>query len=308
MCTMSLMTNKRCISSDWKVVCAGLRKMHCVTVGRACVAGRSFGKSQCDVKSSVHWWLVFGMYQKETKRSYRVQSSRHGRIDEGENDKLDTDGPQMETASSPFPVTTITSATSMDISQLMPINVLMNQINTIDTTEGQDKILRRSEEGKILRTEAGRILPLISELMEAQALAMSFETIACRSAMLGLVVAALSEAAYDANGVFNATAGESGDVASAFLFLGLVLVLSASLLSAASVRSSGSLWRRSLGRKFLEPVLASLTSSSRSSSGTSDKDVDSALDITFDTIFTAARVASMISKEVVDDDDDEEYA
>ena len=113
--------------------------------------------------------------------------------------------------------------------------------------------------------------------------------------MLGFLTAAVSEAAFDANGVFNAGPGSSMELFSAYLFSGTTMLLMAALFSAVCVRSPGTGLRRGLGRKLLEPVMASLTSGGRSRGSTSGKNVDSAVDVAFDAVFTNALLSTMIS-------------
>lgn len=133
-----------------------------------------------------------------------------------------------------------------------------------------------------------RVLPLLSELVEIQALTAAFETIAGRSAMVGFAVALSVELLVPhsgATGLFG-----QFDSAGAFVFLVAGLVTCSVALAASSPVK--------LSRTLLEPVLASLTSKSRSACSVTGRNVDGALDSAMESVFNPAFVRQVFPIEM----------
>lgn len=134
------------------------------------------------------------------------------------------------------------------------------------------------------------LLPVLANL---QATTAAFETLAGRSAMLGFAIAVFLEAGLlptlDVQGVF----GTFGAL-EAFAWLGISLVACSTVLALASTRK---VLRRSIGKRLLEPVLASLTSKSRSDGAVSGRNVDGALDAVMDSTFSAAFLRAVLPSE-----------
>jgi len=125
-------------------------------------------------------------------------------------------------------------------------------------------------------TKTNRILPLLSELTAIQSLNARFENLAGRSAMLGFLVAAITESLLpgeQGQGLF----GNLQDV-------GVLLAFATVLVSIAAFSATRNTTHR-LGLQFLEAVITSLTSPTRSTGSVTNTNVDSALDSAFDMVF-----------------------
>ncbi|KAL4421451.1 hypothetical protein ABPG75_010742 [Micractinium tetrahymenae] len=125
-----------------------------------------------------------------------------------------------------------------------------------------------------------RLLPLLSDYVQATASVSRFERLAGRSAMVGAGVALLLEVTFPSTlpgGLFgSATSGGAAQ------FAALV-----AMLVCCSAGLAARLQRPFSSRRLLEPVIASLTSKRRSFSGVSQTNVDRAVDAALDTIFTS---------------------
>lgn len=100
-----------------------------------------------------------------------------------------------------------------------------------------------------------RVIRLISACVEANASVIRFENLAGRSAMVGFLTAFFTELVIDGRGLFGNLGGEQ---ASQFAAFAVLLVSVAAAMGAASSRT--------LGRRFTEAVLASMTAVQRSRS------------------------------------------
>ncbi|KAL4432194.1 hypothetical protein ABPG77_005956 [Micractinium sp. CCAP 211/92] len=130
-----------------------------------------------------------------------------------------------------------------------------------------------------------RLLPLLSDYVQATASVSRFERFAGRSAMVGAGVALLLEATFPStlpDGLFgSATTGGAAQ----FAALVTMLVCCSAALAARLQRPFSS-------RRLLEPIIASLTSKRRSFSGVTQTNVDRAVDAALDTIFTSPFILS----------------
>ncbi|KAI7843550.1 hypothetical protein COHA_002792 [Chlorella ohadii] len=124
-----------------------------------------------------------------------------------------------------------------------------------------------------------RVIGLLTDLLEAQALTRRFEQLAGRTAMIAAAVALAVELAMPSSGgVFGWAA--SSDLAAQLAALGTFMLCCSVGLAA---RTTG---RPAARRLLLEPVLASLTSQRRSLAGVTQRNVDRSLDLLMDTVFT----------------------
>lgn len=123
-----------------------------------------------------------------------------------------------------------------------------------------------------------RLLPLLSDYVQATASVSRFERFAGRSAMVGAGVALLLEATFPStlpDGLFgSATSGGAAQ----FAALVAALVCCSAALAARLQRPFSS-------RRLLEPIIASLTSKRRSFSGVTQTNVDRAVDAALDSVF-----------------------
>lgn len=186
---------------------------------------------------------------------------------------------------------------------------------------------RRFQDNSESKHASSRVIPLLSELVEVQvsiffaasysaidpnikpefnlqAATTSFETFAGRSAMIGFAVAAAAESlAGPGKGLF----GESNsEQLVAFGILCASMIVSSSMLAFISTRVSSSIFnkQKTIGIRFLEPVIASLTSLSRSQGAVSQKvNVDSALDSAMETVFSSSFVETAFPIMENDDND-----
>lgn len=139
------------------------------------------------------------------------------------------------------------------------------------------------------------VLSLLSELIEIQALTTAFENLAGRSAMIGIFVAATAEAILPWNGIFGEYAGaERLPYVYTYFEFGAALVGVGVLAGFVTVRWKG---RRA---RFLEPILASLTSNFGSAGAVSKENVDNALELTIESVFTPMVVSNLIKEEKED--------
>lgn len=154
-----------------------------------------------------------------------------------------------------------------------------------------------------------RVLPLLSELVEIQALTTAFEQAAGRSAMIGFALAFSAELFLPQNATVGIFGGVCSDSVGNFAFLVAGLVACSVALAYASPMK--------LGRTLLEPILASLTSQSRSAGALTDRNVDGALDAALDAVFNQKFVRQVfpidfqsdsltILQGIDEDDDDDE--
>lgn len=138
--------------------------------------------------------------------------------------------------------------------------------------------------------KVNRVLPLLSELIEIQAITTAVENLAGRSAMLGFVVALTVESMLPM-GIFGGLNpgqtlssslmfGSHDHGAVAVMLGGSFLVLCASLAAYASTK------KENIGSRFLEPTMVALTSHGDTS--VSKINVDRALESTMESIFTPA--------------------
>lgn len=135
------------------------------------------------------------------------------------------------------------------------------------------------------------VLSLLSELIEIQALTTAFENLAGRSAMIGVFVAATAEAILPWNGIFGEYAGtERLPYVYTFFEIGAALVGVGVLAGFLTVQRKG---RRA---RFLEPILASLTSNFGSAGAVSKENVDNALELTIESVFTPMVVSNLIQE------------
>jgi hypothetical protein len=137
-----------------------------------------------------------------------------------------------------------------------------------------------------------RVISLLTDLLEAQALTRRFEQLAGRTAMIAAAVALAAELLMPSSaGVFGWAA--TSDLATQLAALGTFLLCCSVGLAA---RTTGPLGAR---RRLLEPVLASLTSQRRSLAGVTQRNVDRSLDLLMDAVFTPL----FISKHFPSDED-----
>lgn len=140
------------------------------------------------------------------------------------------------------------------------------------------------------------VLSLLSELIEIQALTTAFENLAGRSAMIGVFVAATAEAILPWNGIFGEYAGADRlPYVYTFFEIGVALVGVGVLAGFLTVQWKG---RRA---RFLEPILASLTSNFGSAGAVSKENVDNALELTIESVFTPMVVSNLIQEKKSDD-------
>lgn len=135
--------------------------------------------------------------------------------------------------------------------------------------------------GSSKRSTQPRVLPILSELLEAQAAVNVFERLAGRTAMIGCGVAAAAELLLPGpeTGLFGAWA--QGDQAGQFAATGIFMLCCSVGLAARTYRPVA---RRH--HRLLEPVLASMTGGRRSFSGVTQKNVDRGADYVLDSVFT----------------------
>lgn len=124
-----------------------------------------------------------------------------------------------------------------------------------------------------------RVISLLTDLLEAQALTRRFEQLAGRTAMIAAAVALAAELAMPSSaGVFGWAA--TSDLASQLAALGTFMLCCSVGLAARTTA------RPATRRRLLEPVLASLTSKRRSLAGVTQRNVDRSLDLLMDAVFT----------------------
>ncbi|GAB4822707.1 hypothetical protein N2152v2_009753 [Parachlorella kessleri] len=118
---------------------------------------------------------------------------------------------------------------------------------------------------------------MMAVLPRAQALVLKFETIAGRGAMIGLIVAATFELLVPHKGLFGGWQSMP-KISEELAWLTIVLLALSIGLATVSGRRS---------QKLLEPVITSLTSTSRSVGSVAKQNVDSAVDYVVESLFTS---------------------
>lgn len=137
-----------------------------------------------------------------------------------------------------------------------------------------------------------KLLPLVSRSVESSAQFAWFESVAGRSAMLGIAAAGTLEA-LTARSTFGELAAALG-LAEEFAAALLASCGAAALLAVAAANAGGSVGAGSsagagasaLGARVYEAVLSSLTAARRSSASVSGRDVDAAVDYVVESFLT----------------------
>lgn len=138
-----------------------------------------------------------------------------------------------------------------------------------------------------------RLICLLTDLLEAQAVTRRFEQLAGRTAMIAAAVALAAELAMPSSaGVFGWAA--SSDLATQLAALGTFMLCCSVGLAA---RTTG---RPATRRRLLEPVLASLTSQRRSLAGVTQRNVDRSLDLLMDAVFTPRFISKHFPNDEID--------